>query len=99
MAEFRDDPIEVEEPERFDAPQGIWMRGLWMLVLAVMFGLAETILAVTALVQWLWMLFSKERNSLLVEFGQDLGRWMRRVAEFQTGVTDDKPFPWRKWGE
>ena len=100
MSEIDDKPLEIEEPEeRIEAPEGIWMRGLWMIVLALLFGLGETILAVTALVQWLWMLFTKEKNGFLVDFGADMGAWMRDVARFQTGATEDKPFPWARWGE
>lgn len=80
------------------APEGnIWMRGLFMVIFAVFFGLAETVLFVVALVQFLWMLFTKEKNQGLADFGQSLGRWLRRVADFQTGATDDKPFPWGNW--
>lgn len=102
--EFDDmiDPVEMDEPDQggeFDAPENIWMRGLWMLVLALLFGLAETVLAVLAVVQFLWMVFTKEKNLLLMEFGHDLSFWLRDVARFQSGATEDKPFPWKKWGE
>ena len=95
-------PIELEEPDRFDddrsVPEAIWMRGLFMIVFGLLFALAETVLWVVALVQFLWMLFAKEKNELLTEFGVDLGKWLARVAKFQTGATEDKPFPWDKWG-
>ena len=101
MADDKDDLVELEEPETGpdEDMEGnrIWMRGLWMLVLALMFGLAETILAVMAVVQFLWMLFAKEKNTLLADFGKDLGKWLADVAMFQTGSTDEKPFPWKKW--
>ncbi len=101
--EFDDmiDPVEMNEPDRdggFKAPEGIWMRGLMMLILAFMFALAETVLAVVAVVQFLWMLFAKEKNALLADFGVDLGNWLAAVARFQSGATEDKPFPWAKWG-
>ena len=92
------DASDSGDGERFEAPKGIWMRGLMMLILALMFGLAETVLGVVALVQFLWMLFAKEKNTLLMGFGEDLARWLADVALFQTGATDDKPFPWAKWG-
>jgi len=101
MADLENDPIELEEPDKSaDAgvPEGIWLRGLWMLVLAMMFGLAQTILGVLAVVQFLWMLLAKEKNHLLVEFGDDLGKWMAHVARFQSGASEDKPFPWAPWG-
>ena len=100
MAEdIEDTPIGASEPDPADkAPQGIWIRGLWMIVLAILFGVGETILAVCAVIQWLWMLFTKQRNGLLADFGKDLGKWMQDVAAFQTASTDEKPFPWKKWG-
>jgi hypothetical protein len=92
------DSSKDEMHEETYAPQrNIWMRGLFMLIFLALFGLAETVLLVVALVQFLWMLFTKEKNDGLADFGQSLGRWLGRVAEFQTGATDDKPFPWGKW--
>ena len=73
----------------------IWMRGLFMLILAFMFGIAEFILGAFAILQFLWMLFAKERNKFLADAGQAIGAWLHAVAQFQTGATDEKPFPWR----
>ena len=102
MADDYDELIEIEEPDddisEFDQPENIWMHGLLVLVFGFFFSLAEKILWVVALIQFLWMLFAKEKNSLLVEFGRDLGKWMQDVARFQSGVSDAKPFPWKKWG-
>ena len=99
---MENDPIELEEPAgghgEFDEPENIWIRGLWMLLFGLLFALAETILWVVALVQFLWMLFAKEKNELLVEFGRDLGKWLHEVARFQSGASEVKPFPWKKWG-
>ena len=81
----------VEEPEDYN----IWMRGLFMIIFAILFGVAEVILCVFAVLQFLWMLFAKERNQFLADTGETLGNWLREVVEFQTGATDDKPFPWR----
>ncbi|MEE9428786.1 MAG: DUF4389 domain-containing protein [Paracoccaceae bacterium] len=96
------DPVDLEEPEEpksgTESPESIWMRGLMMVILALMFALAETILGVVAVVQFLWMLFNKEKNALLMDFGRDIGNWLRDVALFQAGTTDEKPFPWAKWG-
>ena len=74
----------------------IWMRGLWMLILALLFGLAETVLLAFAVLQFLWMLFSKEKNSFLSDAGETTGKWLHAVARFQTGATDEKPFLWRR---
>ncbi len=91
------EPHDGDEDMNPQAPSGIWMRGLMMLIFALLFGLAETVLAVVAVVQFLWMLFTKEKNALLMGFGDDLADWLADVARFQTGATEDKPFPWSKW--
>jgi len=89
----------MSEPSEktYTAQPSVWMRGLFMLIFAAFFGLAETVLFVVALVQFLWMLFAKEKNKALADFGVSLGNWLAHVAAFQSGATDDKPFPWGKW--
>ncbi len=82
-------PAQTYEPEA-----NIWMRGLFMLIFALFFALAETLLGVLAVVQFFWILFTKERNKAIADFGQGLGRWLMQVAEFQVGTTEEKPFPW-----
>lgn len=85
-------------PEETYAPGGnVWMRGLFMLIFLALFGLAETVLLVVAVIQFLWMLFAKEKNDALASFGVSLGKWLHQVAEFQTGARDKKPFPWAGW--
>ncbi len=89
----------MSEPDEktYATPSSIWMRGLYMVIFAAFFGLAETLLLVIAVVQFFWLLFRKEKNAALADFGVSLGKWLARVAGFQSGATDDKPFPWGKW--
>ena len=94
---FDDEPMMQKEPGAGDMPENIWMRGLYMILLAVLFGFAEAILGLMALVQFGWMLFAKEKNTFIADVGTDLGRWMAAVVDFQTGRTEDKPFPWDSW--
>ena len=79
-------------------PENPWMRGLWMVVLAILFGVGEAILFVAAVLQFLWLIFGKEKNENIADFGKDLADWLARVALFQTGTTDEKPFPFTRWG-
>lgn len=99
--DFGDDPVSQMEPAH-DVDQrdedNIWMRGAFMLILALMFSVAGTVLAIGAVLQFGWLLFAKEKNVLIADFGHNLGRWMARVADFQTAKSDDKPFPWDRWG-
>ena len=87
------DQWEVVDENEYDG--NIWMRGLFMIILAILFGIAEMILVVFAVLQFLWLLFSKEKNDFLADTGETIGTWLREVARFQTGATEEKPFPWR----
>ncbi len=89
----------LQEPGGEDGNESIWMRGLYMIILAILFAVSKTILFVTALVQFIWMVAKDEKNQHIADFGEDLSVWMARVVEFQTAVTDNKPFPFSKWGE
>ncbi len=75
----------------------VWMRGLYMLLLALAFGIAQTLLCVTAIAQFLWLLFSGEPNAQLVKFGSSLAKWVAETARFLTFASDVKPFPWAAW--
>jgi hypothetical protein len=98
----------AEEEEMTDTPEdkeyvragfdkNIWLRGLWMIVLAILFGVAETILLFAAVIQFFWLLFAKEKNQFIADFGKDLSAWLAKTAQFQTGASEEKPFPWTRW--
>jgi Domain of unknown function (DUF4389) len=95
------DPRDYQDPPREQGFSGnqVWKRGLWMLVFVVLFELAKTVLFVVALVQFFWMLFAREKNAGLADFGKEMGKWLAAVALFQSGASDEKPFPWAKWGK
>ena len=40
--------------------RGVWKRGLFMLLFAVAFAVAQTLLNLLAVVQFLWLLFASE---------------------------------------
>ena len=82
------------EPEPQIYPSGIWMRALHMIIFMVLFGVAETLLFFMAVFQFLWMLFTKKRNPSVAQFGDQVSQWLASVGRFQSGATDDKPFPW-----
>ncbi len=75
----------------------VWLRGLYMLLLALAFGIAQTLLCVTAIIQFLWLLFSGEPNGQLTRFGSSLARWFSDAARFLTLASEVKPFPWAPW--
>jgi hypothetical protein len=80
------------EPEKND---NLLLRLVFMLLIAVMISLAQTVLGVATIVQFIVMLVSnKKPNERLADFGTDLGIWIAKAARFQTAASDVKPWPW-----
>lgn len=75
----------------------VWMRGLFMLLFAIAFSIGQMILNAIAVVQFIWLIATHERNAFLAGFGASLSNWFAEVSRFQTCAGDDKPFPWRPW--
>ena len=74
-----------------------WMRGLYMLLFAVIFWVAEVLLLATAVFQFGCVLFTARRNERLLGFGEGLSRWFYEIVAFLTFNTDEKPFPFSDW--
>ena len=93
MSESGTDP---EAPDEFER-RSIWLRGLWMLILAVLVRIAATVLAVAALLQFGWMLFTHRHNEHIAAFGDRFARWMATATRYLTGQSERLPFPWEPW--
>ncbi|NRB20753.1 MAG: DUF4389 domain-containing protein [Rhodobacteraceae bacterium] len=80
------------EPEN---EENILVRLVYMLLIAVMISLAQTILGAVTVLQFVVMLINnKQPNERLADFGTDLGIWMAKAARFQTAASNVKPWPW-----
>ncbi len=77
----------------------VWMRGLMMVLIALMIGAAQSVLFLAALVQFVLMLVDKgQPNVQLANFGEMIGKWLAKAAQFQTAKTEDKPWPFSPLG-
>lgn len=75
-----------------------WLRGLQSLFFLVAAYVAGWILLLATVIQWFWMAITKEKNEQIASFGAGLAKWIHDVTRFQTGDSDEKPFPWKGWG-
>ena len=71
------------------------VRGIQMLVIGVMMNIGVTIIGFLALVQFLWMLFANERNSVIADLGVKIKDWYSSAIAFMLGNSEQKPFPWK----
>lgn len=88
-----DGRLHGEQPE---APKdGLGLRLLYMLLIWFMLSIAQTVLTVATVIQFVIMLVNTGNpNERLAEFGTDLGIWIAKAARFQTGASEVKPWPW-----
>lgn len=86
--------IHGEQPDPA-TQENIGVRLLYMILIAVMISLAQTVLTVVTIIQFVIMLINnREPNPRLADFGTDLGVWMAKAARYQTAASEVKPWPW-----
>ena len=75
--------------------ENLLLRLVYMILIAVMISIAQTILGAATVIQFVIMLINqKQPNERLAEFGTDLGVWLAKATRFQTAASDVKPWPW-----
>lgn len=102
MTEPKVEPVSQPEPaaesgtESGTAPKNqLWMRGLMMLLIAILIGLCQTVLHALTVLQFILMLIDKGKpNTQIAKFGKTMGGWLAKAAAFQTAQSEVKPWPW-----
>lgn len=78
---------------------GFWKRALHMVLFAIAYSIAELILAVVILVQFVTILFTGRASEPLLRFGNGLATYVRQILRFLTYNTETMPFPFADWPE
>ena len=79
------------------APRSIWMRGLLMILMALAYQLAGSLLFFVAMIQFVVVLINDTPNARLMSFGRSLGRYQGQVANFVSFASEELPFPFTDW--
>jgi hypothetical protein len=83
---------EQNEPDR---PDGMLMRVIYVILIAMMMSVSQTILGVLTLIQLVIMALNKGApNENLANFGTDLGVWMAKAVRYMAAASEVKPWPW-----
>lgn len=83
--------------EEATGKRNIWMRGLIMLLMALIYHVIGTVLFVVTVVQFAIALLNDEPNARLASFGRGMGRYLQQIALFLTFATEEIPFPFNDW--
>ncbi|MCC5976205.1 MAG: DUF4389 domain-containing protein [Rubellimicrobium sp.] len=98
MAQSDDDKvmgrINGEQPDG-QPEENLWLRLLFMVLIAAMISVAQTVLALLTVIQFIILLTNHRKpNAQLAEFGTSLGIWIAKAARYQTVASEVKPWPW-----
>ena len=77
--------------------ESIILRVLWMLVMLVVWQLAELLLAGLVLVQLVYRLVYGAPSLSLMNFGDSLSQYLAQIGRFGTFHSDQKPWPFADW--
>ena len=74
-----------------------WLRFAFMVLFAIILGVASYVMAVLVILQFFWALIAGEGNDKLREFGSSLSQFIYQALRFLTYNSNDKPFPFSDW--
>lgn len=77
--------------------RGTWLRGLYMLLFVVIYHVAEFVVGVVVILQFLFSLVSGQTNTRLLLFGQSLSRYIYQILRYLTFNSEQMPFPYSDW--
>lgn len=70
-----------------------WLRLLFMIVIAIIYGLSRFVVGAVVILQFFWVLFTGETNGRLTGFGQSLATYTYQMVRYLTFNTESRPFP------
>lgn len=86
-----------EYPVTTTSRRSIWLRGLFMVLMAMIYQLSGTLLFIVAIMQFAFVLVGGMRNVRLLAFGRSLGLYVQQIVRFLAFDTEQMPFPFSDW--
>jgi len=74
-----------------------WIRLLFMLLFGIIYSVAEVVLALVVVFQFLCVLFSGSKNEKALLLGGQLSAFVYQVFNYLTYNSEEKPFPFADW--
>ena len=77
--------------------QSTWIRGLYVLIYAIFYTIAEIVLFAIIVFQFLLKLFTAETNERLRKLGQGLSTYIYQILQYMNFNSDYQPYPFEAW--
>jgi len=77
--------------------QSTWKRGLYILLFSIFYGIAEFVMYMIIIFQFLLQLFTGETNERLRKLAQGISTYVYQVLQFMSFNSDVQPYPFGAW--
>jgi len=74
-----------------------WLRGLYMLLFALLYTVAEIVITAVVVFQFILALFTGNSNERLLKLGQSLSTYVYQILQFLTFNSNYYPYPFGAW--
>lgn len=75
----------------------IWVRGFFMLLMALAYQLTGTVMFIVTIIQFVLVLVNDTPNDRLISFGRNMARYLQQIVNFLTFAAEEIPFPFSDW--
>ena len=75
----------------------IWVRALFMVFFLLAYSVAEAVVVLLVLFQFVTILLTGHANQNALRLGYNLSTYVFQVLQFQTFNTESRPFPFSDW--
>lgn len=91
------DSIDTEELKQNIKQTDTWLRLLFIIIYGAVLWVTSIVLSFVVVFQFLTVLFTRDTQKNLLDFGASLAEFVRQIVAYLTFNTEDKPFPFGQW--
>jgi len=77
--------------------KNVWIRLLYMILFTILYSIAEVVIFAVAVYQFLYVLFTGNKDDKILNLGKSLSAYVYQVLQFLTFNTESKPYPMGDW--
>ena len=77
--------------------EGIWMRGVFMILFLIAYNIVEFLILLVALFQFVAVLFTGRVNETVLRLGNNLSLFALETFQYLTFNSNLRPFPFSPW--
>ena len=86
-----------EEMRKNLIDEGIWMRGVFMVLFFIAYSIVEVLILLVALFQFVAVLFTGRVNETVLRLGNNLSFFALETFQYLTFNSNLRPFPFSPW--